>query len=674
MILSAIVLLNNPLFSEKYTLINLGGPHYYEMDQQDHNFQERAIFLTRKVNISFIKGFYNYGDTKQIENLSAIVGGNGAGKTTILNSIRQDTNFGDHQNWQNSILIFEDPNNGNIYTNHYQENLYEDKIEKTIYNSDHLKPHFLIHVTENEKKLNISQIDSNTIRSIYYSPHITYHYDRNKSDDRYDISISKNIIDDLEGFGNRDGRENGTNYHPYEEIIYYNMERQLQFLNSDIALNSVISDTFKLPKYNSAAIIIRKYTRNSSPHNLPYEFQQVFTKIYKRIEQERGDFKELRSRENGVEKNTIGIEKHFLKLYILESFMSVLEEQFEKENTYLEEGEVNDIESIENSNKSAFQLIKLFLQNARVDGEIIFNSDSSIKLINVLFDCIDQINNENYVTRVSFVTSIDNISKILTLQRKLLVDLYNYYPKYENNLIDNDNYIKSFIHYSPSQENLSSGQHALLNLFSNLHYFVLKNLNEESQSIEVPNNFLILLDEADLGFHPLWKKKYIKVLAKSMHLFFDRLSSKPKLQLIIATHDPISLSDILNQNVVYVSQQHGKSIIIDSSNDVETKKTFAANISELLADSFFLDGLIGDFALDKINETIKWINKNQSEKGNINTKELSHYKKLISNIDERVIKIKLSEMISELDDSSDFQRQIINEEIRILNAKKAKLK
>lgn len=675
MILSAVVLLNNHLFTEKFTLVNLGGPHFYELEEQDENFSQRAISLTRKINKNFIRNFYNHQDSQQIQNLSAIVGGNGVGKTTVLNSIREDTNSANYQHWQNSILIFETPTTGDIYTNHYQGQFYDEETEYSVFDNDHLKPNLFIEVIENGQSLHISQLDNDDVRSIYYSPHLAYHYDSNESNDQYDISITKNIIEDLEEFGNKDNKESGFGYHPYEEIIFNNMEKQLYFLNSKIAINPIISEIFKLPKYNTAKLIIRKYNRTTVFDNLPNSFRPFFREIASKIGDEKSKWKDQSVFKNGKEKNQLGIEKHFLKLYIIESYLSLLTEQFEKHNTYLEEGTVNGEDDLDFDEYTAAQLFFYFIENSYVDDKKIFHSEPSRELLETLFKFIDEATEKNDVTRTSFVTSVDNIRKILQLQRTVLISLFNYYPKYSKQLINPENYVSSFIHFSPSKENLSSGQHALLNLFSNLYHFVYTKLQPESQSITIPKSFLILLDEADLGFHPLWKKKYIKALINSITLFFKGLAAEPKLQLIIATHDPISLSDVLSQNVVYIySNDLGKSKISDSTMESGDKRTFAANISELLADSFFLDGLIGDFALDKINETIYWINENREAKGNINTEKLYYYKKVIANIDERVIKMKLSEMISELEEGADFQKQIIDEEIRFLEAKRIRLK
>ena len=51
------------------------------------------------------------------------------------------------------------------------------------------------------------------------------------------------------------------------------------------------------------------------------------------------------------------------------------------------------------------------------------------------------------------------------------------------------------------------------------------------------------------------------------------------------------------------------------SKDKQPDRSFGANITDLLAGSFFVsNGLIGEFANEKIDEVIKWLNKKIVEK------------------------------------------------------------
>lgn len=140
----------------------------------------------------------------------------------------------------------------------------------------------------------------------------------------------------------------------------------------------------------------------------------------------------------------------------------------------------------------------------------------------------------------------------------------------------------------------------------------------------------------------------------------------------------MTLSDFPNNNIVYLFKNNQKTEVLDYDSKKRPTKTFGANISDLLADSFFVDnGLIGDFAKIKIEETIKWINKNSDAKNrdkDLFFKEIKYHKQIISIIDESIVKIKLSEMISELEDKNDFQKQILSDEIEFLTNKRDNLK
>lgn len=114
-----------------------------------------------------------------------------------------------------------------------------------------------------------------------------------------------------------------------------------------------------------------------------------------------------------------------------------------------------------------------------------------------------------------------------------------------------------------------------------------------------------------------------------------------RIQIIFTTHDPLTLSDIPNNNIVYLKKENGKTIILNTEN--KPRKSFGANITDLLADSFFIDnGLMGDFAMAIINDTIDWINDKNRD---LIKKE--YYKKVIDIIDEPLVKHKLKEMYFE---------------------------
>jgi predicted ATP-binding protein involved in virulence len=183
-----------------------------------------------------------------------------------------------------------------------------------------------------------------------------------------------------------------------------------------------------------------------------------------------------------------------------------------------------------------------------------------------------------------------------------------------------------FLRFNP-QKNLSSGEEMMLNLIS----LLFENKNSQKPSA-LP--FILFLDEADLGFHPNWKKKFIFSLAKVLPIIYKNRM----IQIIFTTHEPLTLSDLPNNNVVYLIKKEGKTEVAKDSE--RPQKSFGANITDLLADSFFIeDGLIGDFAKSKISDVIEFLNKRDSK---IETKEEA--KQIIEIIDEPLMKNKLLEM------------------------------
>jgi len=163
---------------------------------------------------------------------------------------------------------------------------------------------------------------------------------------------------------------------------------------------------------------------------------------------------------------------------------------------------------------------------------------------------------------------------------------------------------------------LSFGEKSLLSFFSSLFEFTLNTHYHDRRK----KDYLLLLDETDLGYHPLWKRKFISALVRVTPILFSRLEydskevsgkkaekGNPNIQIIVSTHDPLTLSDIPNNHITYLNKIGDKTIIL--SQEEKPKHSFGANITDLLADSFFIeDGLIGDFSRFKIDEVLKWLN------------------------------------------------------------------
>lgn len=164
---------------------------------------------------------------------------------------------------------------------------------------------------------------------------------------------------------------------------------------------------------------------------------------------------------------------------------------------------------------------------------------------------------------------------------------------------------------------------------------------------------IFLADEIDNSLHPEWKKK---VIYKIVNLFRSCVSSREEINvhLIFSTHSPFLLSDIPKQNIIFLDtykesdsevgtgeQKVGNCKVVDGLK--EKKQTFGANIHTLLSDAFFMeDGLMGEFAKEKIQDVINFLNNKKSK---IQSEEEAW--NIIQIIGEPFLKYKLEEKFHE---------------------------
>jgi len=142
---------------------------------------------------------------------------------------------------------------------------------------------------------------------------------------------------------------------------------------------------------------------------------------------------------------------------------------------------------------------------------------------------------------------------------------------------------------------LSSGEKTLLSYFANILGRVSELYEIQAQD-ETYNNvqnklFLILIDEVELHLHPEWQRNFIKYVED----FFNYKEHPIKLQFVIATHSPFVVSDIYDQNIIYLGNK-----------DKETK-TFGGNIFDIFKDDFYVSNTIGAFSESIIKELSEFL-------------------------------------------------------------------
>ncbi len=172
---------------------------------------------------------------------------------------------------------------------------------------------------------------------------------------------------------------------------------------------------------------------------------------------------------------------------------------------------------------------------------------------------------------------------------------------------------------------LSHGEKSIYALMLNIQY---KIINSEE------NNFIFCLDEPDLSLHPEWQRKFLYEFLTNI-VYENRY-----IHFILTTHSPFLLSDILKQNIIFLDKDDdGNCKVVDGLK--EKKQTFGANIHTLLSDSFFMeDGLMGEFARDKIDKVINYLNQKK-----LSEDELKYCEQIISIIGEPIVKNQLQRML-----------------------------
>lgn len=200
---------------------------------------------------------------------------------------------------------------------------------------------------------------------------------------------------------------------------------------------------------------------------------------------------------------------------------------------------------------------------------------------------------------------------------------------------------------------MSSGENNMLSLYSQL--FAIRDVEEgtnyhkkqvlnyirnlkaddqkENYDIVLSDTIWILMDEADLTFHPKWQIEFISNLI----WFFPQIlpDTKMKLQVFFTTHSPILLCDMPSQNVIYLEKKDNEIIVYRNLQ----KNTFGQNIYMLFQDSFFIDGPMGRFASDKMKEITKtlfqtWncIEELYNNSNKVNQSNIDHYQEVLDSI------------------------------------------
>ena len=145
---------------------------------------------------------------------------------------------------------------------------------------------------------------------------------------------------------------------------------------------------------------------------------------------------------------------------------------------------------------------------------------------------------------------------------------------------------------------MSSGERQFLNSISYALYHIknLEGVNDGNNRVHY-SHINLILDEAELYYHPEYQRRYVKMLLETLswcNFSRDKIRS---INIIVVTHSPFILSDVVNDNVLYLENGEKR---------IQKKETFGANFYDMLYNSFFFEkNAIGEIASEVIKELMK---------------------------------------------------------------------
>ncbi len=159
---------------------------------------------------------------------------------------------------------------------------------------------------------------------------------------------------------------------------------------------------------------------------------------------------------------------------------------------------------------------------------------------------------------------------------------------------------------------MSSGERQMLYSLSYVLYHIknIQSVREDDNRVAY-HNICLIFDEAELYYHPDYQRKFLGMLLESLSWCNINTEKIHSIQILIVTHSPFVLTDMLLQNTLYLKE--GKFVKVE-------RETFGANYYEMLNKSFFFEKrAIGDVSAGVIGE---WI-RTKNNHGQISDEQLN---------------------------------------------------
>ncbi|MDU6483224.1 MAG: AAA family ATPase [Paeniclostridium sordellii] len=252
------------------------------------------------------------------------------------------------------------------------------------------------------------------------------------------------------------------------------------------------------------------------------------------------------------------------------------------------------------------------------------------------------------------IPSIDSFD--LEIDNNYNEDIWHFFYNYEELkkfVDDNKNSYEHII--NPIQvENIrmSKGEKKLITILSQIRGEALSYISScQLEDLMTKKDIIIVVDEIEESMHPEWSRNLINTIIKLLDYYKvdyyenDLLAEYNihkfiNVQLIISTHSPFILSDLNKQSIIYLEKVNEYILQRDS---IYHDSTFAQNIHTIMSDNFFMTSTIGEYSKKKIDKVIKILNSDDYKDDICRIK----IKNIINSIGEPILKSKLEQMYND---------------------------